>query len=92
MEETEEKIKLHVYLMALGLISRYSEYSRSALELLLESDDYKYFLMFYPSKSDAKRIVSGREQHIKDVFHAHKLCYEHLLSLYVRDSTVIRDN
>lgn len=84
----EQEPNLHVYLTAIGLIRYNSHLTRKQLELLLVSDSEKYAQMFYPTEPRTSTSMSRREKHIRDIFLAYNLCYNHLLSLYVRPTSV----
>lgn len=78
----KEEPDLHVYLTAIGLIRYNSHLTRKQLELLLVSDSEKYTQMFYATEPGTDISMSRREKHIRDIFLAYNLCYNHLLSLY----------
>jgi hypothetical protein len=80
MEQEEQK--LHIYLMAMGLLKSNTKLSRKQLELLLLTDSEKFSYMFFPTEQGTSNSISRREQHIRDIFLAYRLCYTHLLSLY----------
>jgi len=84
-----EEEKLHVYLMAMGLLKANSHLSRKQLELLLKTDSDKYSLMFFPTEPGIDNQVNARVTHIQDIFLAYQICYTHLLSLYERPITSI---
>lgn len=78
----QEKQKLHVYLMAMGLLKSNSHLSRKQLELLLATDSEKFSYMFFPTDSENNESSNIRIEHIKDIFEAYRICYTHLLSLF----------
>lgn len=78
----QEKQKLHVYLMAMGLLKSNSHLNRKQLELLLTTDSEKFAYMFFPTDSELDESSNVRVEHIKDIFEAYRICYTHLLSLY----------
>jgi len=84
-----EQEKLHVYLMAMGLLKTNSHLSRKQLELLLKTDSEKYSLMFFPTEPGIDNQINARVTHIRDIFLAYQICYTHLLSLYERPTSTI---
>jgi hypothetical protein len=78
----QEKQKLHVYLMAMGLLKSNSHLTKKQLELLLATDSEKFSYMFFPTDPGLDESTNTRIEHIKDIFEAYRICYTHLLSLY----------
>lgn len=83
-----EEQKLHVYLMAIGLLKSNSHLTRKQLELLLTTDSKKFSYMFFPTEPGDNFVMCNRELHIRDIMLAYQLCYNHLLSLYVEPTPV----
>lgn len=78
----QEDQKLHIYLMAMGLLKSNTKLSKKQLELLLLTDSEKFSYMFFPTEEGTNIPISRRELHIRDIFLAYNICYNHLLSLY----------
>lgn len=83
-----EEQKLHVYLMAIGLLKTNSHLTKKQLELLLATDSEKFSYMFFPTEPGDTVEMCNRELHIRDIMLAYQLCYNHLLSLYVKSTPV----
>jgi hypothetical protein len=84
-----EQEKLHVYLMAIGLLESCNHLTKKQLELLLKTDSEKYTQMFFITEPGMDTELSMREKHIGDIFLAYQICYTHLLSLYARPTSTI---
>lgn len=85
----QEKQKLHVYLMAMGLLKSNSHLTKKQLELLLATDSEKFSYMFFPIDSELDESTNTRIEHMKDIIEAYRICYTHLLSLYERPAPAI---
>lgn len=84
----EEEQKLHVYLIAIGLLKSNSHLTKKQLELLLATDSEKFSYMFFPTEPGDNIEMCNRELRIRDIMLAYQLCYNHLLSLYVESTPI----